>query len=154
MHRKTTAAEIWRALKGKVDAFVAAVGTGGTLTGVAEFLRRKRPQARIVAVEPAGSAVLSGQAAGPHRIPGIGAGFVPPVLDRALVHEVRTVSDAEARATARLLARREGLLSGLSAGANVFVAAALAATLPASKNVVTVLCDRGELYLDDDGEFD
>lgn len=153
MHRKTTAVEILRALKGNVAAFVAAVGTGGTLTGVAELLKRKCPGVRIVAVEPAGSAVLSGQAAGPHGIPGIGAGFVPRVLDRSLVDEVRTVKDAEARFTARLLARREGLLSGLSAGANVFVAAALAATLPASKNVVTVLCDRGELYLDDDGEF-
>jgi cysteine synthase A len=150
-HRKTTGPEIWKALDGQVHAFVAAVGTGGTFTGVGEFLRRRNRQVQLVAVEPAGSPVLSGGQAGGHRILGIGAGFVPPVLDRRLVDRVIKVADADAAATARALARREGLLAGLSAGANVYAAAAVAGAEKAGRNVVTVLCDRGELYLDEQG---
>ena len=151
MHRKTTGPEIHKALEGQVHAFVAGVGTGGTLTGVAEFLRRKSKAVKVVAVEPASSPVISGGQPGPHRILGIGAGFVPPVFDRALVDRVVTVSDEDAAATARALARQEGLLCGVSSGANVFAAAQVAAAEKAGRNVVTVLCDRGELYVDESG---
>ena len=153
MHRRTTAVEILRGLKGKVDAFVAAVGTGGTLTGVAEALKRRNPGVRIVAVEPERSPVLSGGPAGAHGIPGIGAGFVPGVLDRSLIDQVVLVSDANARAASLALARREGLLVGLSSGANVHVAAALAKGMKKGAHVATILADRGELYLDDEGGF-
>ena len=154
IHRKTTAVEILKALKGAVDAFVAGVGTGGTLTGVAEVLKKKRPSTLVVAVEPEASCVLSGGAAGPHRIQGIGAGFVPAVLNMKAVDEIMKVKDREAFATARELARREGLLAGISAGANVWAAKKIAARLGKNKNVVTVLCDRGELYLNEEGEFE
>ncbi|HXB97376.1 MAG TPA: cysteine synthase A [bacterium] len=150
-HRKTTGPEIYKALDGAVHAFVAAVGTGGTITGVGEFLRRKNKAVKIVAVEPALSPVLSGGQPGAHRIVGIGAGFVPTVLDRSLLDRVITVSDDDAASTARLLARREGLLAGVSSGANVFAAAQVAAAEKPGRNVVTVLCDRGELYVDDKG---
>ncbi len=153
-HRKTTAQEIHRALKGRLDAFVAGVGTGGTLTGVGEFLKKKKPALRLVAVEPKASPVLSGGQAGAHRIQGIGAGFLPAVLDMGLVDEVIQVEDGQALATAAELARREGLLCGPSSGANVFAARQVAAGMPASKAVVTVLCDRGEIYLDDQGRME
>ena len=150
-HRKGTGPEIWKALDGRVDAFVAGVGTGGTLTGVGQFLRRKNPAVKLVAVEPSLSPVLNGGQAGAHRIFGIGAGFVPPVLDRDLIDQVMDVTDAQAATATAQLARREGLLAGVSAGANAHAAAELAAGLPADAVVVTVLCDGGSLYLDEDG---
>lgn len=151
VHRRTTGPEIYKALDGLVHAFVAGVGTGGTLTGVGDFLRRKSRAVKLVAVEPALSPVLSGGQPGAHRIVGIGAGFVPPVLDPGLVDRIITVSDGDAAAAARALARREGLLAGLSSGANVHAAALVAAAEKPGRNVVTVLCDRGELYVDEKG---
>jgi len=148
VHRKTTAQEIWRDTDGTVDIFVAGVGTGGTLTGVAEVLKKRKPSVRAVAVEPTASAVLSGGTPGPHRIQGIGAGFVPGVMRRDLVDEVITVSEEDAGATARRLAREEGLLVGISAGANVWAALQVAGR-PENKGklVVTVLPDTAERYL-------
>jgi cysteine synthase len=154
MHRKTTGPEIYKALDGQVHAFVAGVGTGGTLTGVAEFLRRKSKGVKVVAVEPAASPVLSGGQPGAHRILGIGAGFVPPVLNLKLVDRIIAVPDAAAAACAGALARKEGLLAGLSSGANVFAAAQVAAAEKPGRNVVTVLCDRGELYVDESGAIE
>ena len=147
MHRKTTALEIWEALDGRVDAFVAAVGTGGTITGCGELLKEKNPSVKVIALEPAGSPVLSGGEPGPHRIQGIGAGFVPKVLNRSLIDEIMTVTDEEAYQTTKQLARKEGLLVGISAGANVFAAQKVAESLGPNKNVVTILCDTGERYL-------
>ena len=147
MHRKTTGPEIVNALDGRVDAFVAAVGTGGTITGCGEVIRERNPAAKIVAVEPAGSPVLSGGDPGPHKIQGIGAGFVPRVLNRTLLDRVVTVTDDEAYQTAKLLAKKEGLLVGISAGANVFAAQKIAEELGPGKNVVTILCDTGERYI-------
>ena len=147
MHRKTTALEIWDALEGKVDAFVAAVGTGGTITGCGGVFKERNANVKIIAVEPAGSPVLSGGEAGPHKIQGIGAGFVPKVLNTALLDQIITVTDEEAYQTTKQLAKKEGLLVGISAGANVFAAQKVAETLGAGKNVVTVLCDTGERYL-------
>ena len=147
MHRKTTGPEIMDALDGRVDAFVAAVGTGGTITGCGEVIKERNPAAKIVAVEPAGSPVLSGGDPGPHKIQGIGAGFVPKVLNRALLDRVVTVTDDEAYQTAKLLAKKEGLLVGISAGANVFAAQKIAEELGPGKNVVTILCDTGERYI-------
>ncbi|MBP6607712.1 MAG: cysteine synthase A [Nitrospira sp.] len=147
MHRKTTGPEIVDALDGRVDAFVAAVGTGGTITGCGEVIRQRNPAAKIVAVEPAGSPVLSGGDPGPHKIQGIGAGFVPKVLNRTLLDRVVTVTDDEAYQTAKLLAKKEGLLVGISAGANVFAAQKIAEELGPGKNVVTILCDTGERYI-------
>ncbi|HQV47329.1 MAG TPA: pyridoxal-phosphate dependent enzyme, partial [Nitrospira sp.] len=147
MHRKTTGPEIVNALDGRVDAFVAAVGTGGTITGCGEVISQRNPAAKIVAVEPAGSPVLSGGDPGPHKIQGIGAGFVPKVLNRTLLDRVVTVTDDEAYQTAKLLAKKEGLLVGISAGANVFAAQKIAEELGPGKNVVTILCDTGERYI-------
>lgn len=147
MHRKTTALEIWEALEGKIDAFVAAVGTGGTITGCGEIFKERNPNVKIVAVEPSGSPVLSGGEPGPHKIQGIGAGFVPPVLNRAILDQVMTVTDEEAYQTSKQLAKKEGLLVGISAGANVFAAQKIAAERSPDENVVTVLCDTGERYL-------
>lgn len=147
MHRVTTAVEIWEALDGKIDAFVAAVGTGGTITGCGEVLKERAPSTRIVAVEPAGSPVLSGGEPGPHKIQGIGAGFVPTVLNRAVIDDIIRVTDDQAYQTTKLLAKKEGLLVGISAGANVFAAQLVAQDLNADQNVVTVLCDTGERYL-------
>jgi len=148
VHRLTTAEEIWADTGGEVDAFVAGVGTGGTLTGVGEVLKERRPGALVVAVEPADSAVLSGGAPGPHKIQGIGAGFVPKVLDTEVYDEIVKVSADDAFAAARDLARQEGVLVGISAGANVW-AAGQVARRPELKGkvVVTVLCDTGERYL-------
>ncbi|HEU4578873.1 MAG TPA: cysteine synthase A [Polyangiaceae bacterium] len=146
-HYRGTANEILAQLGGCVDAFVAGVGTGGTLTGVARCLRERLRRVQIVAVEPKSSAVLSGGRAGPHSIQGLGAGFVPPILDRGLIDEIVPVSDAVAERTARRLAEAEGLLVGPSAGANVYAACAVAQRLPPSGNVVTILCDSGERYL-------
>jgi cysteine synthase len=148
VHRLTTAEEIWADTDGAVDAFVAGVGTGGTLTGVGQVLKERRPEALIVAVEPTDSPVLSGGNAGPHRIQGIGAGFVPKVLDIKVYDEVITVSADDAFATARELARGEGILVGISAGGNVWAAAQVARRPEMKgKTVVTVLCDTGERYL-------
>lgn len=147
MHKMTTAVEIWDALEGKIDAFVAAVGTGGTITGCGEFLKEKNPQVKVIAVEPATSPVLSGGDPGPHKIQGIGAGFVPKVLNRKILDRVVTVTDDEAYQTAKQLSKKEGLLVGISAGANVFAAQKIADELGPGKNVVTILCDTGERYI-------
>jgi cysteine synthase A len=147
MHKMTTAVEIWDALGGKIDAFVAAVGTGGTITGCGEFLKEKNPQVKVIAVEPATSPVLSGGDPGPHKIQGIGAGFVPKVLNRKILDRVVTVTDDEAYQTAKQLSKKEGLLVGISAGANVFAAQKIADELGPGKNVVTILCDTGERYI-------
>jgi cysteine synthase A len=147
MHKMTTAVEIWDALEGKIDAFVAAVGTGGTITGCGEFLKEKNPQVKVFAVEPATSPVLSGGDPGPHKIQGIGAGFVPKVLNRKILDRVVTVTDDEAYQTAKQLSKKEGLLVGISAGANVFAAQKIADELGPWKNVVTILCDTGERYI-------
>jgi cysteine synthase A len=148
VHRKTTAEEIWRDTEGKVGAFVAGVGTGGTITGVGRMLRERSPETLIVAVEPASSPVLSGGMPGPHKIQGIGAGFVPSVLDRSVIDEIVSVSDEDALETARLVAQREGVLAGISAGANIGAALEVAARPEmAGKRVVTIACDSGERYV-------
>lgn len=147
MHRMTTAVEIWDALNGQVDAFVAAVGTGGTITGCGELFKDRNPAVKVIAVEPAGSPVLSGGDPGPHKIQGIGAGFIPKVLNRTILDRVITVTDDEAYQTAKQLSKKEGLLVGISAGANVFAAQKVADELGPGKNVVTILCDTGERYI-------
>jgi len=147
MHKKTTALEILEALDGKIDAFVAAVGTGGTITGCGELFKERIPNVKVIAVEPAGSPVLSGGEPGPHKIQGIGAGFIPKVLNRAILDRVMTVTDDEAYQTAKQLSKKEGLLVGISAGANVFAAQKVAQELGTGKNVVTILCDTGERYI-------
>jgi cysteine synthase A len=147
-HRRTTGPEIERATEGRVDVLVAGVGTGGTITGVGEYLRERNPELLVVAVEPRSSAVLSGGAPGPHRIQGIGAGFVPPVLNRELLDEVLTVSDEEAIETAWSCARRVGLLAGISSGAALYAALQVAAR-PESrgKRIVVIMPDSGERYV-------
>jgi cysteine synthase A len=148
VHRRTTAEEIWRDLDGKVDALVCGVGTGGTITGVGQVLKERRPGARAVAVEPATSAVLSGRPPGPHKIQGIGAGFVPEVLDRAVIDEVIAVDDETALERAREAARREGLLVGISAGAAIHAAMDVAARREMSgKRIVVIVPDCGERYV-------
>jgi cysteine synthase A len=147
VHRRTTALEILEATDERIDVFVAAVGTGGTVTGVGEVLKERVPALRVVAVEPARSPVLSGGRFRPHGIQGIGASFVPGILNRAVLDEIMTVRDEDATATARRLAREEGLLVGISSGANVWAACRVAESLPAGQVVVTVLCDTGERYL-------
>jgi cysteine synthase A len=145
-HRKGTAPEILAATGGRVDAFVASVGTGGTITGVGEVLKEKVPAAQVIAVEPDTSAVLSGEEPGPHKIQGIGAGFVPPVLNREVLDRIIRVNDDEAYRTAKELARLEGLLVGISSGANVLAALQVAKELGPEGRVVTVLPDTGERY--------
>jgi cysteine synthase A len=147
-HRKHTGPEIERALDGRVDVLVAGVGTGGTITGVGEYLRERNPQLRVVAVEPAGSAVLSGGPPGPHRIQGIGAGFVPPVLNRELLDEVIAVSDDDAIQTAWTCAKRMGLLAGISCGAALWAALEVAdRPESAGKRIAVVMPDSGERYV-------
>lgn len=148
IHRKTTAQEIWRDTDGKVDIFVSAVGTGGTLTGVGEVLKEKKTDVQIVAVEPAGSPVLSGGNPGPHKIQGIGAGFVPSVLNTETIDEIILVKDEEAFVASREAARREGLLVGISSGAAISAAVTLAKREEnAGKMIVALLPDTGERYL-------
>jgi len=148
IHRKTTAPEILRDTDGQLDVFVAAVGTGGTLTGTSQVLKQELPNLHVVAVEPQDSPVLSGGRPGPHKIQGIGAGFVPDVLDTSLYAEVIQVSNEDAMETAKMLARTEGLLVGISAGANVFAAMQVGARPEfRGKTIVTILCDTGERYL-------
>lgn len=146
-HRRTTGPEIWDALNGEVAAFVAAVGTGGTITGTGEVLKGRNSKIRVIAIEPASSPVLSGGSAGPHKIQGIGAGFIPKVLNRDIIDEIVPVTDDEAFETAKMLAREEGLMVGISSGANVFGAMKIAKRLGPGKNVVTVLPDTGERYI-------
>lgn len=148
IHRRTTAVEIWEDTDGAVDIFVAGVGTGGTLTGVGSALKERKPEVKVVAVEPVESPVISGGKAGPHKIQGIGAGFIPTNLDTSLVDEVLLLNAADAGITARRLASEEGILCGISAGGNVWAALELAKRAEnAGKTIVTVICDTGERYL-------
>jgi cysteine synthase A len=148
IHRRTTAEEIWRDLDGRVDALVAGVGTGGTITGCGERLKERNPDLQVVAVEPKGSAVLSGGMAGPHKIDGIGAGFVPEVLNREVIDEIVQVDDEDAIQTARLCARREGVLAGISAGAALWAAIQVGSRAEMSgRRVVAILPDSGERYV-------
>jgi cysteine synthase A len=148
IHRRTTAEEIWRDLDGQVDAFVAGVGTGGTITGVGQVLKERRPDVRIIGVEPSGSPVISGGQPGPHKIQGIGAGFVPEVLDREVIDELIAVSDEDALDTARASAHREGLLVGISAGAAIHAALEVAGREEmAGKRIVVIVPDSGERYM-------
>jgi cysteine synthase A len=148
VHRETTAEEIWQDTEGGVDIFVAGVGTGGTITGVGEVLKERKSSVKIVAVEPDASPVLSGGRAGPHRIQGIGAGFVPKILNRSIIDEIIRVTNEDAFDTARKMGREEGVLVGISAGAAVWAALQLAAK-PENKGkvIVTMLPDSGERYL-------
>ena len=150
-HYESTGPEIWKDTEGKVDIFVAGVGTGGTVSGTGKYLKDKNPNVKVVAVEPATSPVLSQGHAGPHGIQGIGAGFVPGVLDKNVYDEILTVSNEDAFETARMIAREEGILIGISAGANVYASMQLA-TRPEyqGKRIVTILCDTGERYLSTD----
>jgi len=147
IHRRTTALEILDGTDERIHAFVTGIGTGGTITGVGEVLKERVPALRVIGVEPARSPVLSGGRSRPHGIQGIGASFVPGVLNRAVLDEIIQVRDEDATATARRLAREEGLLVGISSGANVWAACQVAAGMPADRVVVTVLCDTGERYL-------
>jgi cysteine synthase len=147
-HRRTTGPELWEAFDGKLDVLVAGVGTGGTITGTGEYLKQHNPKLRIVAIEPASSPVLSGGRPGPHRIQGIGAGFIPEVLNREVIDEVIAVSDDDAVATAHLLAQREGVLAGISGGAAVHGALQVAARPElAGARIVVILPDSGERYV-------
>jgi cysteine synthase A len=147
-HRQTTAEEIWRDCDGSIDVFVAGVGTGGTLAGAGSRLKELNPDISLVAVEPESSPVLSGGAPGPHRIQGIGAGFVPAVLDPAIIDEIVMVSAEHAGAASRRLAAEQGILAGISAGANVSAALEIARRPEnAGKRIVTIICDTGERYL-------
>ncbi len=148
IHRKTTAEEIWNDTDGKVDIIVAGVGTGGSITGIASVIKARKPSFQAIAVEPTDSPVLSGGQPGPHKIQGIGAGFVPGVLETDLLDEIIQISNDDAFATSRQLAREEGILTGISAGANVCAALQVAARAEnKGKTIVTILCDTGERYL-------
>ena len=148
IHFETTGPEIWRDTDGKVDIFVAGVGTGGTVTGIGKYIKSQNPNAKIVAVEPATSAVLSGKKPGPHKIQGIGAGFVPKVLDLDIVDEIIPVENDDAFNASRAVAKAEGLLVGISAGASIYVATELAKRPEnKGKNIVILLPDTGERYL-------
>ena len=147
-HRKTTGPELWEALENKIDYLVAGVGTGGTITGAGSFLKERNPDLKVIAVEPASSPVLSGGRPGPHKIQGIGAGFVPPVLDRRLLDEIIAVDDEDAIETAREAARREGVLCGISCGAALYAALQIAARPEAGNaRIAVILPDSGERYV-------
>src|SRR5690349_536605 len=147
-HYRTTGPEIWEAMDGRVDYLVAGVGTGGTITGAGRFLKERNRDCRVVAVEPAASAVLTGDRPGPHKIQGIGAGFIPPVLDRRLLDEIISVEDEDALETARVAARREGVLTGISGGAALWAALQLAQRDDAvGRRIAVVLPDSGERYV-------
>ncbi|MGH7437169.1 MAG: pyridoxal-phosphate dependent enzyme, partial [Polyangiaceae bacterium] len=147
-HRRTTAVEIWEDTRGEVDVFVAGVGTGGTITGVGEVLKQKKQSVRAVAVEPEAAAVLSGGKPRHHMIQGIGAGFIPPILNRNIIDEILPISEDRAFEFARRLSREEGILAGISSGANIAAAHTIAAR-PEMKGklIVTVICDTGERYV-------
>jgi cysteine synthase len=147
IHRKTTALEIWSDTGGKVDAFVAGVGTGGTITGTGEVLKQKNPAIHVLTTEPDASPVLSGGQAGPHRIQGMGAGFVPQVLDTGVYESVVRIKDEDAYSMMKRLAKEEGILSGISTGANCLGALQIARELGPGKRVVFIICDTGERYL-------
>jgi cysteine synthase A len=148
IHRQTTAEEIWKDTDGKIDILVAGVGTGGTITGVAEVIKRRKPELRVIAVEPADSPVLSGGKPGPHKIQGIGAGFIPEVLKLELVDEIIKITNDDAGVTARRLAKEEGILAGISSGAATYAALEIAKR-PENKGklVVVILPDTGERYI-------
>jgi len=148
VHRRTTAVEIWEDTGGSVDAFVSAVGTGGTITGVGEVLKARKPSVRIVAVEPAGAAVLSGGRPGNHQMPGIGVGFIPEVLNRSIIDEIGVVTDDEAFEYTRRLGREEGIVAGVSSGAALCAALRIASRPDAAgKLIVVLLADTGERYI-------
>ena len=147
-HRRTTALEIWNDTEGAVDVFVSAVGTGGTITGVGEVLKQRKPQVQVVAVEPSNAAVLSGKPAGNHQIPGIGVGFIPQILNRSILDEIITVSDEGAFSCARRLAREEGIMAGASSGAALHAALLIAAReSSAGKMIAVILADSAERYV-------
>lgn len=148
IHRRTTAKEIWEDTDGTIDIFVAGVGTGGTITGVGEVIKEKKPSLYVVAVEPADSPVLSGGKPGPHKIQGIGAGFVPKILNREIIDEIITVTNDQAMETARRITKEEGILCGISSGANAWAALQIASRPEhRGKQIVFPLCDTGERYL-------
>jgi cysteine synthase A len=148
IHRRTTAEEIWADTDGSVDILVAGVGTGGTITGCGQVFKERKPNVKVIAVEPADSPVLSGGNPGPHKIQGIGAGFVPKVLDTTVYDEIICVSNEDAIRTARLLAEKEGILAGISSGANVFASLQVAKRSEnKGKVIVTIICDTGERYI-------
>ena len=153
VHRETTAEEIWEALDGKFDAFISGIGTGGTITGCGEVFKKKNPKIRIVALEPKTSPVLSGGAPGKHKIQGIGAGFVPDVLNREIIDQIIQVEDQDAWKTSLDLAAREGILGGISTGAACWAALKVARELGAGKTVVAIFPDTGERYLSMDDVF-
>jgi cysteine synthase A len=154
IHRQATGREIWETMNGKLNAFVAGIGTGGTLTGVGEALKEKNPKIEIIGVEPENSAVLSGGYAGPHKIQGIGAGFVPKVLNLDIIDQIIAVSDADAFENSRRLSKEEGIFAGISAGAATSAALQVASELGSGKTVVVLLPDTGERYFSMEPYFD
>jgi cysteine synthase A len=151
IHRETTAEEIWRDTEGQVDILVSGVGTGGTITGVAQVIKTRKPSFQAIAVEPTGSPVLSGGAKGPHKIQGIGAGFLPEVLDQSIIDDIVTVTNEDAFETARQAAKQEGILCGISSGAAIWAALEVAGRPEsAGKTIVVILPSTGERYISTD----